>query len=179
MGVKISYKGSVISETDTAGTETIKTAGIYCEGDIVVTYTPGAVTDDRFRRWDVTVTGEIISARVYFLQDDWLRDHSADDNLVVAIIPKFTIVHDSAKSQLGVFLGMNGVWAASGTTAYKTFSAYVNKSGSITPRLRTFGLTDSSDIGDVGITTDGRLNVIATASNPLAPGEYCVVAWLM
>ena len=175
--VEIGYGGGVIATLDGTGSKTLKTAGTYCEKDIVVAYAPHV--DKPIRRWDVTVTGESREGRTYFLQDDWLKSHREDVGLIVAIIPKFTIVYDSTKSQSGVFLGMNNTWATIHSAAYKTLSAYVNKNGAITPRSRTFGLTDSSDVGDVGITTEGWLNVVATASVPLAPGEYCIVAWLM
>lgn len=179
--VVIEYRDNIIAEMNDSGTKTLNTGGFYCDDNIVVKYTAKEIAgvDDSFRRWNVTVTGEISSNRVYFLQDDWLREHRTNDNLVVAIIPKFTISFDGATPQSGIFLGTNVVWASSLGNSYKTISAFINKTGGAAPRARTFGLTDSSDIGDVGITVDGRLNVIATANNPLAPGEYCVVAWLM
>ena len=178
MGVTIGYKGSTIAEMETAGSKILKTGGCYCEGDVVVTYTPGTVTDDRFRRWDITTTGDFASAKTYLVQDSWLAEHREDAGLCVAIVPKFAIANDSTRGQLGIFLGVNETWAVIGTTEYKTVSAYNNRNGSIAPRMRTFGLTKASDIGDVGIEADGRLYVIATAAASLAPGDYCVTAWL-
>lgn len=80
MGVKIIYKGKAISETEAAGTETLKMAGTYCEGDISVEYAP------RSRSYDVTIAESINSWTVLVALDDDVLAHINDPGLVVTFV---------------------------------------------------------------------------------------------
>lgn len=176
--VNIVYKGGSIAVLDGAGTKTLKTGGRYCEGDVVVTYTPRV--DDTFRRWDVTIAGTIISNQVLILQDDWLAAHREDAGLCVLVIPKFPIVHSSERMGMGVWLGTNSPFLVDSAGAGRThFSLYVHTNGSPNARFRNLGLTAYENIGDMHITKAGELKVVATASYPMIAGEYCVIAFLM
>ena len=176
--VEISYKGSTIAQMD-SGTKTLRTGGCYCEGDVVVTYTPRA--DDSFRHWDVTVTGAISGSLADILQDDWLKAHRSDENLCVAVIPRFPIPFDSTVANQGVWLCTNSaILTDSAGEQYHSLSAYIHKNGSIICRARKPGVTNPNDIGDLNISTSGKLQAVALEGGyPLVPGEYCVTAWLM
>lgn len=175
--VRISYKGGAIAELDGPGTKTLKTGGRYCEGDVVVTYTPRV--DNTFRRWDVTIAGTIVSNSVLILQDDWLADHREDAGLCVLVIPKFPIVHSSERMGMGVWLGANSPFLVDSAGVGSTHVAlYMHTNGSPAVRFRSMGLTGIDNIGDMYITKAGELKVVATAAYPVTAGEYCVIAWL-
>ena len=178
--VDISYKGDTIAQMNTDGTKTLRTGGCYCEGDVVITYTPR--TDDRLRHWDVAVTGEIVSNRVTILQDDWLKAHRADANLCVAIIPKFTIEHSATVHQQGLYLATNSslVKDSAGNT-YKSMGCYMHTNGNPIVRMRKNNLTVDSglDVGDLQITAAGELRAVSYGTYVVPAGEYCVTAWLM
>lgn len=176
--VSIAYKGSVIAEMDDAGSKTLETGGCYCEGDVTVSYMPR--TDDSFRRWDVTVSGAMSNYKANILKDDWLKQHRSDSNLAVLIIPKFTLPYTSGQGNQGVWLCTNSNIASdSSNVLYKSISLYVHSNGNISIRPRKFDLTNTTDIGDAGIGTDGQLFVAAYNGYPVAAGEYCVLAFLM
>lgn len=174
--VTIKYKDNTIVEMDSKDTKTLTTGGCYCEADIVVDYTPKV--DDSFRHWDVTVTGEREGAFCYVLQDEWLKTHRADSNLCVAIIPITPIRYNGTTAQQGIYLATNDIMVIGKDNDFKSLSYYMMADGSTMARLRQFGLTNPDNVGDVGIATDGRLYVVSTGSYPLAPGEYCITAWL-
>ena len=138
--------------------------------------------DDRFRRWDVTVTGEISSNRVMILQDDWLKAHRADANLCVAVIPKFTIEHSATVYQEGLYLATNSslVKDSAGNT-YKSMGCYMHTNGNPIVRMRKNNLTVDSglDVGDLQITAAGELRAVSYGTYVVPAGEYCVTAWLM
>lgn len=163
---------------DDAGSKTLKTGGFYCEGDVTVNYTPRV--DDSFRHWDVSVSGTIRSNYTNILQDDWLKQHRSDENLCVALIPKFALKPESEKGPHGIFLFTNRIVMETSTgSTYKGLAASVHSNGGSNCRLRTAGLTNGSGTGDINITTEGLLRAVSTNSSPLVPGEYCVIACLM
>ena len=132
--------------------------------------------DDRFRHWDVAVTGEIVSNRVTILQDDWLKAHRADAN------PKFTIEHSAAVYQEGLYLATNSpLMRDSAGTVYKSMSSYLHTNGNPVVRMRKNNLTVDSglDIGDLQITAAGELRAVSYGTYVVPAGEYCVTAWLM
>ena len=138
--------------------------------------------DDRFRHWDVAVTGAISSNFVTILQDDWLAQHRADANLCVAIIPKFAIAHSASLHQQGLYLATNSSLMTDSTgAAYKSVSSYLHTNGSPVARMRKSILTDfnSLDIGDLHITAAGELKALSYGTYVVPAGEYCVTAWLM
>ena len=58
--VTLTYKGSTIAEMNNSGTKTLKTAGKYCEGDIVVSYVkPEGGTSDELAKKMITGEGNI------------------------------------------------------------------------------------------------------------------------
>ena len=176
--VSITYKGNTIATMDSPDTKTLKTGGTYCEGDVSVTYTPRV--DDSLRRWDVTLTGTIISNQVLILQDDWLADHREDAGLCVLVIPKFPLAHSSERMGMGVWLGANSPFLVDSAGAGRTHvSLYMHTNGSPNARFRGMGLTAYENIGDMYITKAGELKVVATANYPMIAGEYCVVVFLM
>lgn len=137
---------------------------------------------DRFRHWDVAVTGTIVSNFVTILQDDWLAQHRADANLCVAVIPKFTIAHSASLHQQGLYLATNSsLMVDSSGAAYKSMSIYMHTNGSPVGRARKYTLTDfnSLDIGDLHITEAGELKALSYGTYVVPAGEYCVTAWLM
>lgn len=139
-------------------------------------------SDDRFRHWDVTVTGEISSGRVMILQDDWLKAHRADANLCVAVIPKFTIEHSATIHQEGLYLATNSsLMKDSAGNTYKSMGCYMHTNGNPVARARKNNLTVDSglDIGDLQITAAGELRAISYVTYVVPAGEYCVTAWLM
>lgn len=139
-------------------------------------------SDDQFRRWNVTVTGEISSGRVMILQDDWLKAHRADANLCVAVIPKFTIEHSAAVYQEGLYLTTNSpLMKDSAGAAYKSMGSYLHTGGNPVARMRKNNLTVDSglDIGDLQITAAGELRAVSYGTYVVPSGEYCVTAWLM
>lgn len=139
-------------------------------------------SDDRFRRWDVTVTGEISSNRVMILQDDWLKAHRTDANFCVAVIPKFTIAYSATIQQQGLYLATNSslVKDSAGNT-YKSMGFYMQTNGNPIVRMRKNNLTVDSglDIGDLQITAAGELWAVSYGTYVVPSGEYCVTAWLM
>lgn len=76
--VSIFYKDSVSSEMDGAGSKTVKTAGLYCEGDIVVAYTP------RVRTYEITLPKSSGWVLLTALDEDVLA-HIDDDNFIATL----------------------------------------------------------------------------------------------
>lgn len=76
--VSIFYKDSVSSEMDGAGSKTVKTAGLYCEGDIVVAYTP------RIRTYEITLPKSSGWVLLTALDEDVLA-HIDDDNFIATL----------------------------------------------------------------------------------------------
>lgn len=181
--VSVSYKGSVITELDDAGSKTLKTSGCYCEGDVTVKYTPRV--DDSFRRWDVYLSGEILGTSFHYctvVTDDWLKEHRNDENLCIALIPKFTIEPDSngVNGNQGVWLCTNSpMMRDTAGQLYYSLSAYIHRTGAPTARSRTRTLTIGDNVGDFQLTSLGELRVCAVENYPLIPGQYCVMAFLM
>lgn len=180
--VTIKYKGSNIAEMNASGTKTVETSGKYCEGDITVEY---VAKEQNVQRWDVTISTGVPSTSggttVYFLQNNaWLKANRSNPGLCIAVFPKFTVQYDSSKSLVqGVYMQSNrALMAKSDGTGQYSLSAYVNSSGGITARMRTYPLTTSNNIGDLCVTESGGLYALATSNQPLAIGEYTVIAFI-
>lgn len=178
--VNIKYKGKTIAEMDSSGSKTLHTGGSYCEADIVVEYATRETVEAK--RWDVTVDGTIVDNGVVLVTDDWLKEHRQDENLCIVVVPKFTIAPNSEVGNQGVYLCTNSpLISDSDGTVYKGLSAFVNRTGSISTSARSVGVESyaGTNIGDVWISVNGVLHVVALDSHPLAPGEYTVVAFLL
>lgn len=118
MSSKITYKGNTIANITTTSSKTLKTAGKFCEGDIVIENTQdGGVTPSGTKTitengtYDVTnfasaivsvgqnsrlsKTVEIniasdLSANTAILTDDFLTEHNADSDFIVMLFATFT-----------------------------------------------------------------------------------------
>lgn len=77
--VEIGYGGGLISTLDSRGTKTLKTAGTYCERDIVVAYTP------RSRSYELTLAKASGWVLLTTLDEDVLA-HINDPELVVSLM---------------------------------------------------------------------------------------------
>ncbi len=77
--VRIAYKGAAIAELNGPGTQTLKTAGTYCEGDIEVAYAP------RSRTYDLTLAKASGWVLLTTLDEDVLA-HIDDPALVVSLV---------------------------------------------------------------------------------------------
>lgn len=187
MSVNIKYKGSSIAQMEDSGTKTLKTSGMYCEGDIVVEYinngTGGGTVTENFKRWDITVTdGLPEDGAVYrtLLVDQWLADNRTNPTLCVAVIPRFTVPYDSTVGTQGLYFGTNmDLMTDSSNILYRSIGAYVHKNGGISARVRKYNLTNANDIGDISITASGRLYAICSANYPLATGDYTIFAFIV
>lgn len=76
--VTIKYKDTTIAEMDGKGSKTLKTSGTYCEGNVVVDYTPN------IKSYEVTLVrayGRILLTTL----DDEVLAHINDKSLVVTL----------------------------------------------------------------------------------------------
>lgn len=178
--VFVQYKDGVIAELEDSGTKVLNTSGKYCESDITIQYNKptSEAASTNFKRWDITVTSGIPSSGAFLtlLTDDWLKENRTNPTLCVSVIPKFTISGDSHIQ--GVFLGTNMILANAASTNYYSLSAYKHSNDSITARMRKYALSAANNVGDLNITSNGKLQVIATSSYPMAVGDYVVIAFI-
>lgn len=178
--VTIKYKGNSIATMDDSGTKTLNTSGKYCEDNFTIEYVARETGLADVKRWDITSTGDVSSSIVRLVTDDWLKEHGADDNLVVMVIPKFAVPYTSGNGNQGMYLCTNAGRATdSSGNLYKSMSLYVHSGGSIVARGRTQGLTNGNNIGDLWINSYGSLYAYVGTTYPLVAGEYMVMAFLM
>nr|DAZ28965.1 MAG TPA: hypothetical protein [Caudoviricetes sp.] len=119
MSVEITYKNSVIANISTDSTKTLKTAGKYCEGDIIVKNTQDggaspsgtkhitanetydvtdfasvvvAVTQNatQIKMVDLTLSSDVTTATAILRNHEFLTEHHADANFVVMLFPVTT-----------------------------------------------------------------------------------------
>lgn len=76
-GVKMTYRGLSIGEMSDSGTKTLKTAGKYCEADIVVKYTAPSTTTGTDELAKKLITGDGLTTSFSLPEDiDTIRDYA-------------------------------------------------------------------------------------------------------
>ena len=140
--------------------------------------------DDRFRRWNITTSGAVSNNRTALVADDWLRDHRQDADLVVVMVPKFTITADPSgtNNYLGIYVCSNRAMMANGAgELFLAFAPHTYKNTTLTWKARASTLVSSNatDIGSLEISDSGQLSALAYGTHLVAPGDYCVVALLL
>lgn len=81
--VTIKYKDNVIAEMNESDTKTLNTSGCYCEGNIIVDYTPSNKGGNS-KTYEITLvkaSGEILLLEL----DDDVLEHMDDDEMVVSL----------------------------------------------------------------------------------------------
>ena len=84
MGVTIGYKGQTIASMDASGTKTLKTAGKYCEADILLNYRE---TLPSYRKYTGAITEDVVGsgAKALLLTSPDVAAHYADPTFKVAV----------------------------------------------------------------------------------------------
>ena len=140
--------------------------------------------DDTFRRWDITTSGAASDNWVALMQDDWLRAHRLDENLLLVMVPKFIITADpdGANNYMGVYVGSNRAMMQYGSGELLRIACiHTYKNTAFTTKLRKSTLIHGSgtDIGSLDISSSGVLSAMSYGNHLVAPGDYCVIAVLM
>lgn len=178
--VTIKYKDSSIANLADSGYKTLKTAGTYCEDDIVVEYIARETGLSNAKRWDVTLTAGLPSsgAELTLVTDNWLKENRTNPNLCVVVLPKFTI--KGTTHIQGMYLTTNAprMQDDSGVN-YCSMSAYKHSSGTTPARMRKYTLTNANDAGDIGIKPTGALYAVAYGDLDMAVGDYVIFAFII
>lgn len=196
MSVEITYKNNIIADISTNSTKTLKTAGKYCEGDIVVKNTQdgGAnpsgtkqitadgtydVTDfasvvvavtqgaTQIKTVDFTLSSDATAVTTVLQNDEFLTEHHADDNFVVMLFPTTT-----QQTNNYILLNMSGNIAIGGFM----YGLSVRSGGgtNIYVAGKTNKLSSASYNGTM-YYENGKLMVYATATRILGAGNYKIV----
>lgn len=210
--VTVKYKGAVIATVDSSGTKTLETSGKYCEGDIAVEYakpTPSgtkSITENgtydvtnfaaaevdvqptNFKQWTYISTGNNEETNIATLVpagDEWIKEHYADENLVICVKPKFKCAPGAGLRSVITLVGSNRALCSSGgNDYYSMYTRYINDDGGVNAYTRTIRLADAStkgNIGDIGVTAAGKIfiNMPAGAQYMLQAGEWSITAFLL
>lgn len=210
--VTVKYKGAVIATMDSGGTKTLETSGKYCEGDIAVEYakpTPSGtksitengtydvtnfagvevnVQPDKFKQWTYISTGSNSENNVATLVpagDEWIKEHYADENLVICVKPKFKCASGAGLRSIITLVGSNRALCSSGgSDYYSVYTRYINDAGAVNAYTRTVRLVDAAtkgNIGDIGVTAAGKIfvNMATGTQYMLQAGEWSITAFLL
>lgn len=86
--VTIKYKGNVVADMSAEGTKTLKTSGKYCEGDIVVDYTPSTTSQVvNSKTFDITLSKSSGWVKLITL-DSEVKSHINDPTFTVLLVIK-------------------------------------------------------------------------------------------
>jgi hypothetical protein len=120
--VTINYNGSKIAEFS-GGSKTVETAGMYCEGDIEVNYSPNSKT------YEITLTkasGWILLTTL----DSEVVSHINDASLAVSLVNTSAYGYD--KNTLSMCIVSNTPWGKQGNYSTYGFSGVVASETSTT-----------------------------------------------
>ena len=196
MSVEITYKNKVLANISTSATKTLKTAGKYCEGDIIVKNTQdGGVSPSgtkqitangaydvtnfasvvvavaqgatQIKTVDFTLSSDATAVTTVLQNDEFLTEHHDDDNFVVMLFPTTT-----QQTNNYILLNMSGNIAIGGFMY--GFSVRSGGGTNIYVAGKTNGLSSASYNGTM-YYENGKLMVYATTTRILGAGDYKIV----
>jgi hypothetical protein len=159
--VSIKYKDSTIAELNGTGSKTMTTAGTYCEGDIVVDYTP------HFKTYYVTIPTAVAAQYVTLVTGDAdVAAHYADEHAMV------TVRKVTNNSSLGTSIIVHTNHAFPAVYGfYMNFNVATNGTATIPQNL----YTDMEGVPYARCTADGEIKVMAQRmQNNFGGADYIV-----
>lgn len=145
---------------------------------------------DRFRQWTYVSDGQNTENPLYLVRGDaWLKQHRTDENLVIALMPKFASQPGANLRSVLLSVATNRGYAMVGTNADPScgfWARYTTDAGSVLTYYptRTLGGLKGADYGEMRILANGNLYVVAAAASnglsfALQAGEWTITAFLV
>lgn len=145
---------------------------------------------DRFRQWTYVSDGQNTENPLYLVRGDaWLKQHRTDENLVIALMPKFASQPGANLRSVLFSVATNRGYAMVGTNADPScgfWARYTTDAGSVLTYYptRTLGGLKGADIGEMRILRNGNLYIVADLKSnglsfALQAGEWTITAFLV